>query len=62
MIQFDEGRPTQCGRVTWGLNVGHIIEINRDTYRVRWLDGETTTHYRPDEADEEAPYSREAAE
>lgn len=62
MIQFDEGHPTQCGRVTWGLNVGHIIDITRDTYRVRWLDGAETTHYRPDEADEDETEFQLAAE
>lgn len=62
MIQFDEGHPTLCGRVTWGFNAGHIIEINRDTYRVRWIDGAETTHYRPDETEDEETTFAEAAE
>jgi hypothetical protein len=53
MIQFDEERPTLCGRVTWGNEVGFIIDITRDKYRVRWLDGATTTHLRPTEPDDE---------
>jgi hypothetical protein len=52
MIQFDEGL-TLCGRVVWGLNVGYIIRIDRETYRVRWLDGEETTQARPDLDDED---------
>lgn len=52
MIQFDEGL-TLCGRVTWGLNVGYIIRIDRETYRIRWLDGEETTQARPDLDDED---------
>lgn len=56
MIQFDDGHPTLCGRVTWGLNVGWIIDITRDTYRVRWHDGAETTHYRPDDDEEEVEY------
>lgn len=47
MIQFDEGL-TLCGRVVWGLNVGYIIRIDRETYRVRWIDGAETTMARPD--------------
>lgn len=62
MINFDEGRPTQCGRVTWGMNVGFILEVKRDTYRVRWLDGAETTHLRPDDVDEAEDVFSEAAE
>mgnify|MGYP001577064998 CR=1 FL=1 len=51
MIQFDEGL-TLCGRVTWGLNAGYIIQITASTYRVRWLDGEITEQLRPDIDDE----------
>jgi hypothetical protein len=53
MIQFDEGTPTLCGRVTWGTKAGYITEINRQTYRVRWLDGAETSQLRPDLDDEE---------
>jgi hypothetical protein len=60
MIQFDEGLTT-CGRVTWGTNVGYIIQITSRTYRVRWLDGEITEQLRPDLDDEETSYA-EAAE
>lgn len=52
MIVFDEGL-TNCGRVTWGTNVGYIIQITLRTYRVRWLDGEVTEQLRPDLDDEE---------
>lgn len=48
MIQIDEGKLTLCGRVTWGLKVGFITEINLRTYRVRWLDGAETSQLRPD--------------
>lgn len=54
MIVFDEGRPTLCGRVTWGTKVGFIIHIGRETYRVRWLDGAETEQLRPDEDQQEA--------
>jgi hypothetical protein len=60
MIQFDEGL-TLCGRVTWGSMAGYIIRIDRETYRVRWLDGAETTMARPDLDDEETEYV-EAAE
>lgn len=53
MIVFDEGVPTLCGRVTCGLKVGFIIDITRETYRVRWLDGAETEQLRPDEPEEE---------
>jgi len=59
MIRFDEGRPTLCGRVTCGNLAGYIIDITRETYRVRWIDGEETTQLIPD--DEETTYA-EAAE
>mgnify|MGYP001120551610 CR=1 FL=1 len=52
MIQFDEGL-SLCSRVTWGMNVGYIIQVTPRTYRVRWLDGEVTEQLRPD-LDEEA--------
>jgi hypothetical protein len=52
MIQFDEGL-TLCGRVTWGTMAGYITRIDRETYRVRWLDGEETTQARPDLDDED---------
>ncbi len=52
MIEFDEGRPTLCGRVIWGYEVGYITEISQTTYRVRWLDGNETTMLRPDLDDE----------
>ena len=51
VIKFDEGL-TLCGRVTWGTMAGYIIRIDRETYRVRWLDGEETTQARPDLDDE----------
>jgi hypothetical protein len=47
MIEFDDGL-VLCGRVTCGLIAGYIIRIDRETYRVRWLDGEETTQARPD--------------
>jgi hypothetical protein len=53
MIQFDEGKPTLCGRVTWGFAVGHVIAIDRETYRVRWMDGAETEQLRPDDEEEE---------
>ena len=52
MINFDDGL-TLCGRVTWGLKAGYIIDINSRTYRVRWLDGAETEQLRPDLDDEE---------
>jgi hypothetical protein len=60
MIQFDEGKPTLCGRVTCGTMAGYITHIDRETYRVRWLDGAETTQLRPD-VDDEIQYA-EAAE
>jgi hypothetical protein len=45
---------TTCGRVTWGTNVGYIIQITSRTYRVRWLDGEITEQLRPDCFEDEA--------
>ncbi len=51
MIEFDEGL-VPCGRVTCGLQAGYIIDIGRETYRVRWLDGAETTQLRPDCEDE----------
>lgn len=53
MIVFDEGRPTLCGRVTWGTKCGFIINITRETYRVKWLDGAETEQLRPDLDDED---------
>lgn len=47
MIQLEDGL-SLCGRCTWGMNAGYIIEVTRRTYRVRWLDGEITTQLRPD--------------
>ena len=58
MINFDDGL-TLCGRVTWGFKAGYIISIDRETYRVRWLDGECTTQLRPDLDDEETTYAEE---
>jgi hypothetical protein len=52
MITFDDGL-TLCGRVTWGMNVGYIVQVTSRTYRVRWLDGEVTEMLRPDLDDEE---------
>ena len=52
MIQFDEGL-TLCSRVTMGTMAGHITHIDRETYRVRWLDGAETEQLRPDLDDEE---------
>jgi len=60
MIQFDEGRPTLCGRVTWGNNAGYIIQITARTYRVRWLDGEVTEQLRPDLDEEEIEFKQAA--
>jgi hypothetical protein len=61
MIQFDEGRPTLCGRVTWGFNVGHILQITSRTYRVRWLDGAETEQLRPDlDAEDEIEFQQAA--
>jgi len=59
MIELEDGL-SYCGRCVWGMNVGYIIDITRDTYRIRWLDGEVTTHLRPDE-DEEDDQAQEAA-
>lgn len=61
MIEFDNGL-SLCGRVTWGFNVGYIIQITARTYRVRWLDGEVTEQIRPDLDDEDAPIAQLAAE
>jgi len=62
MIQFDEGRPILCGRVTWGTKVGFIINITREIYRVRWLDGAETDQLRPDLDDEDEIEFQQAAE
>ena len=62
MIEFDEGRPTLCGRVTCGNQVGFITEVNRQTYRVRWLDGAETTQLRPDLDGEDEVITQLAAE
>jgi hypothetical protein len=59
MIQFDEGL-TLCGRVTWAMNVGYIIQVTSRTYRVRWLDGEVTEQLRPDLDDEEIEFQQAA--
>ena len=50
MIKLEDGM-SLCGRCVWGTNVGYIMKIERDTYTVRWLDGEITTQLRPDEDD-----------
>lgn len=62
MIQFDEGKPTLCGRVVWGLNVGYITNITATTFTVRWLDGEVSTQTRPDLDDEDEIEFQQAAE
>lgn len=51
-MQFDDGL-TLCGRVTWGTMAGYIIHIGRETYRIRWIDGEETEQLRPDVDDED---------
>lgn len=36
------------GRCVWGMHVGFITRVDRDTYTIGWRDGETTL-LRPDD-------------
>jgi len=53
MLNLEDGL-VRCGRVVWGYNVGYIGDITPTTFSVYWLDGQETTHLRPDlEGDED---------
>ena len=61
MIELEDGL-SLCGRCVWGTAVGYIVSVDRETYRVRWIDGNYTTQARPD-LDEDAEIDfAEAAE
>jgi hypothetical protein len=45
---LDEGL-VRNGRCAWGpFKIGFICEIGRRTFRIKWMDGNYTTHLRPD--------------
>lgn len=39
------------GRCVWGMHVGFITRVDRDTFTIGWRDGETTM-LRPDDEEE----------
>ena len=53
MLNLEDGL-VRCGRVVWGYNVGYIGDITPTTFSVYWLDGQETTHLRPDLEEDEA--------
>jgi len=61
MIDLDDGL-VLSGRCTCGNQAGYICWIGRDTYRIRWLDGEFTEQLRPEISADEFADAEVAAE
>lgn len=60
MIKLEDGL-TRGGRCICGNQVGFILDVGKETYRIRWIDGNITTQIRPDLDEDEDFFIEEEA-